>query len=337
MKRKISEALSSPELSNPPKRTKSSASTSLGVSVVCQRGDRQNLRLSTEFLSRASVSDNLVCGECFLDIGYRKAHSRQGYGVRSHFFHVSGDESRSCGGGESLIHRACKQWIIDNLQSTTFETQCSKCQLARSFGVGERPRIATAEYATPDRRYIIDVHVSASTADWAVEICHTHPIGQDKRKGLHSYVDGVCEISSQEIIACTLMESASSFRLVDRGMCLSCLRRWELPWCRANIPEAVVGDVFEHNMQQVLGEHKQGLSMMDALGKLSDYNLSEFNLAGVEMALASGESIQKGSAEDGLAIKLLLGEFSKTQKLKRVRLFRDLLAFYDQPKSPQKT
>ena len=134
------------------------------------------------------------CGEfVVLKKGSKRAH---------HFSHAK--DSKCTASHESMQHKYAKHIIVSKLSKFAFRCTCLTCQKVFVRRWLETDGFtATEELRCMDGGYILDVGIKDRDGGTvaALEVCHTHPIGQVKRGKLELHGISVVEVSADSVIA----------------------------------------------------------------------------------------------------------------------------------------
>lgn len=129
-----------------------------------------------------------------------------------HFAHF---QSTQCG-GESILHKACKEWFAHVVHQATVHAACVKCMSRYCVWKGSTDSNATVE-ATIDS-YRVDVKV---TPNVCIEVKHTHETEEEKRVKLQSLGYQVYEIGA--VSPYDTAYSTEFDMIAPHGYCESCI------------------------------------------------------------------------------------------------------------------
>jgi hypothetical protein len=157
---------------------------------------------------------------------------KRGKVLRPHFSHKS--ITTNCGGGESLVHRATKEWISSNAGSSDLKitATCPGCSTTHTVIRGGAGVTGVTELRVPPHHciptcYILDVaFVESSTQriTGCVEVYHTHKAGDVKLRT----VEGLSPwaLPAVEVNAVNLVESnfPLEFQCTESRKCVPCIK-----------------------------------------------------------------------------------------------------------------
>lgn len=316
-----------------------------GAVVVVQTLDKSGpmmLASSFDLFSKTSNENKqYVCGECGARVMWKSAHlrSEKKVQVRGHFAHVASTDH--CSGGEGLVHKLCKQWIADHAASLVLLRKCPDCGQDDEFHASTMGEVqAELEWKTDAYRVDVSFLFMSTQKRWAVEIMHTHAIGQSKRSALEQLSDQVFEIATADILTGKPLRDSVSQQCRD---CASEIRylqkhRDRLPWSASHLTKHDLQKAFDRD---IFGD---GNSLQTSLEEVRDNKLDESYLPALENVLVNKQVITIGSKEDWIVLKMLDGSHCDRTidslsvrrptpiSFYRIQQLRSLLAYYHMPR-----
>ena len=146
----------------------------------------------------------------------------------AHFAHKQGISR--CSGGESLNHKATKEWIAANVSSSDFRITATCAACSRNFtawrGSGSYTGATEMEFRTCGKTYRVDaVAISGNQAAAAIEVYHTHATGPTKMAALLS-VTNAFEVHSVDLVKEKYPMEFESCRPLRCPVCVSRARKY---------------------------------------------------------------------------------------------------------------
>ena len=169
------------------------------------------------FPQTAARDKSWKCPECDSDVVVKR-----GAVLAPHFAHKS---AQNCSGGESLVHRATKEWIAASVKSANFKVvcTCTACHVRFTAFRGGGYTGATEVAITGARRFVIDaVAIDArGRAAAAFEVYHAHKTATVKMKHLaaRTYCNAF-EIRAVDLVAENYPTEFESIRPLRCRLCL---------------------------------------------------------------------------------------------------------------------
>lgn len=167
-----------------------------------------------QLLKQELDGKRFVCAECERKVVFKKEHKRKRKTnqtiVSAHFAHApidkATDHQQTCTGGESMMHKECKKWMMNNWDRVTFFRRCAKGEHERYIPTKpilsiKEPHVQVqTEVAWKDRRFDVAVVDTKTNAPlFVVEIWHTHAIGPEKKLDLDNAAIPFVEIKTLQI------------------------------------------------------------------------------------------------------------------------------------------
>jgi hypothetical protein len=170
------------------------------------------------FPQTADRASKWICPACDADVIVKR-----GPIIVPHFAHKS--SVKSCSGGESLAHRATKEWIATNVASPdlTITARCNGCQTTFDAFRGQAGLKGQTEIAIGPYRVDAVATRSDGTVAAAFEVYHTHATGQPKMATLLA-ATGCNAFEVKAVPDLVAAEYPTAFASVRPLTCTICLK-----------------------------------------------------------------------------------------------------------------
>jgi hypothetical protein len=158
---------------------------------------------------------------------------RQGEINEAHFAHKH-DAAGNCGGGiETWQHIKAKQYLEENLAKWQFVTQCGGCKHPLKKISFDKGQSASSEHVYD--RFVVDVMVMRNkTAVAALEVRHSHAVGEAKKEFFLSKRLPLIEVKAEQIIEAFENDTFEAM-VLDRKYCQECVRKNSRPCIGCNL------------------------------------------------------------------------------------------------------
>jgi len=299
------------------------------------KSQSQVLLSSLVLREKLYLKHGFVCAECNGPVSYKRAHVRSSHDVQEHFFHLQQDGTCS-GGGESLLHTFCKNWICTNWSKLQFAYKCLRCQEeVWTYTPDKKLKEAVTEMKLPGAHSNSKYRIDVGTTDLAVEVWHTHAMEKDKAQAIKAAGMHLVELTTDKILQ-AMIHGRSKLHHTNMGVCKikcnKCMQTDQNPWCTLHLQQ-------QQQQQQLFpySSTSAAISADERLYKsLLDLQASACfpsKLFAIERALRMGAKILPSSSADKLCIQILTGKF---QEFRKNRL-RQLLEYYCMPTTAEKS
>lgn len=151
---------------------------------------------------------------------------KRGAVLQPHFAH---HVTTGCSGGESIQHRATKEWIVANMSNPDFRItdRCHECSAAHVVFRGAAGVTGHTKVAMHGRKYVVDASAVGPTGRVIanVEVVYTHASSSEKMNVVGAEArDGAVEVAAVDLVTEDYPLEFRAVRSTTRR-CRPCLRR----------------------------------------------------------------------------------------------------------------
>lgn len=173
------------------------------------------------FPGTAVRNNNWRCPGC-----HKRVVLKRGAVIQAHFAH---HVASGCGGGESIQHRATKEWIAANVSNPDFRitSRCSTCREPFTVFRGAAGLAGHTEVPVLARKYVVDAAAVGPAGRVAlnIEVVHTHRSSPEKMNVIGAEArDGAVEVAAADLVKEGYPLEFCDVR-IGCSRCRPCLRR----------------------------------------------------------------------------------------------------------------
>lgn len=151
---------------------------------------------------------------------------KRGAVLQPHFAH---HVTTGCTGGESIVHRATKEWIAANMSNPDFRITalCRECSETHAVFRGAAGVTGHTEMPVLSGKYVVDASAVGPTRRVIanVEVVHTHASSPEKMNVVGAEArDGAVEVAAVDLVAEGYPLEFRAVQSANRRRCRPCLR-----------------------------------------------------------------------------------------------------------------